>query len=46
MSPTTKNVFDAVQIIDAEDLFIRNFGAVVVAPVDSIVTPAPCASVT
>ena len=34
VTPTTRNVLDAVQMIEAEDLFVRSLGAVVVAPVD------------
>jgi hypothetical protein len=41
MSPTIKNVLLAVQITVAADLFARSFGAVVVAPAERIVTPAP-----
>jgi hypothetical protein len=46
MSPTIKNVSLAVQITVAADLFVLNLGAVVVAPVDKIVTPEPWAKVT
>jgi hypothetical protein len=46
MSPTTKNVFEAVQITEAADHRALNFGAVAVAPVELMVTPAPCAKVT
>ena len=42
----TKNVFDAVQIIEAALYLARSLGAVAVAPVELIVTPAPCANVT
>jgi hypothetical protein len=41
MSPTTKKVLLAVQITVAADLLVLNLGAVVVAPVERIVTPAP-----
>jgi hypothetical protein len=41
MSPTIKNVLLAVQITVAADLLALSLGAVVVAPVDKIVTPAP-----
>jgi hypothetical protein len=46
MSPTTKKVLLAVQTIEAADLFVRSFGAVVVAPAERIVTPAPWLIVT
>jgi hypothetical protein len=36
-------VLDAVQIIVQAEYCARNIGAVAVAPVDVIVTPAPCA---
>jgi hypothetical protein len=36
-----RNVLLAVQITVAADLFALNLGAVVVAPVDKIVTPEP-----
>ena len=41
MSPTIRNVFEAVHKIVAADLLVLSFGAVVVAPLDRIVTPAP-----
>lgn len=41
MSPTTKKVLDEVQIILAALLFALSFGALEIAPVDVIVTPAP-----
>ncbi len=41
MSPTIKKVLLAVQITVAADLLVLNLGAVVVAPVERIVTPAP-----
>jgi hypothetical protein len=46
MSPTTKNVLLAVHKIEAADLLARSFGAVVVAPAERIVTPAPWLIVT
>jgi hypothetical protein len=41
MSPTIKKVLLAVQITVAADLLVRSLGAVVVAPAERIVTPAP-----
>jgi hypothetical protein len=41
MSPTIKKVLLAVQITVAADLLVLNLGAVVVAPVERMVTPAP-----
>jgi hypothetical protein len=46
MSPTIKKVSAAVQITVAADLLILSLGAVVVAPVERIVTPDPAAKVT
>ena len=46
MSPTTRNVFDAVQITVADEYCTLNLGAVATAPVELIVTPAPWAKVT
>ena len=46
MSPTMVNVFEAVQITVQAEYWALVFGAEAVAPVDVIVTPAPCAKVT
>ena len=46
MSPTTVNILLAVQIIEQADSCALNLGAEEVAPVEVIVTPAPCAKVT
>jgi hypothetical protein len=45
MSPTIVNVFEAVQITVHAEYRALVFGAEAVAPVDVIVTPAPCANV-
>ncbi len=45
MSPTIVNVFDAVQITVQAEYCALVFGAEAVAPVEVIVTPAPCANV-
>jgi len=41
MSPATKNVLAAVQITVADEYRALNLGAVEVAPVELMVTPAP-----
>jgi hypothetical protein len=45
MSPTIVNVLEAVQITVQAEYCALVFGADAVAPVDVIVTPAPCANV-